>query len=374
MIASELADNELYTKLDISRNQLDPEDCKNIAMALKSNNRLTDLNLEDNWLCGLQFGGTGTYDSSGIQALANALENNEVLTSLNISWNMLGCDGGYMLAKALTVNTMLTSLDLSWNHLCDSDVVDATKVQGESEVGATVVYEERKMTVREVIKRKYPYEEPSLWLVDMSGVIELSESLKVNKRLKELNLSNNALGPEGGKAIAEALAGNAVLTTLNLARNYLCGLDEKQGADSQLDSTSYDPSGIIALAEALAGNAGLTELNVELNYIGPEGGKAIADALTKNKVLTNLNLANNDLSRKDDATGIQSLADALKSNQVLKSLNLFSNAIGIVGANAIAKALADNAVLAKLDFRFNNIGDEGENVFSDVRNGLNLIL
>ena len=53
-----------------------------IAEALKANSVLTSLNLADNALCEVKYG-QGTYDPSGIQALAAALSSGSaVLTTL----------------------------------------------------------------------------------------------------------------------------------------------------------------------------------------------------------------------------------------------------------------------------------------------------
>ena len=86
------------------------------------------------------------------------------------------------------------------------------------------------------------------------------------KQLTYLDLSRNWIGPEGSKAIAEALkSGTSVLTSLNL----------------------YD------------------------NSIGPEGGKAIAEALKSGtSVLTTLNLYGNNLGDAE-----QQLLDAVKGRE-----------------------------------------------------------
>ena len=59
------------------------------------------------------------------------------------------------------------------------------------------------------------------------------------------SLCDNSIGPTGAKALADALAsGRAVLKSLDLSTNALCGIDLNG------DGT-YDPSGIQALAAAL---------------------------------------------------------------------------------------------------------------------------
>ena len=67
--------------------------------------------------------------------------------------------------------------------------------------------------------------------------------------------SNNSIGDDGAKAIAEALKVNRVLTSLNLAGEpYSYGCFQAEGAK--------------AIAEALKVNPVLTELNLQNNIFG----------------------------------------------------------------------------------------------------------
>jgi hypothetical protein len=65
------------------------------------------------------------------------------------------------------------------------------------------------------------------------------------------SLSRNHLGAEGAAALAPALAANGALTSLNLSRNQLCGLDENGRG-------IYTAVGIAALADAMRVNGALT--------------------------------------------------------------------------------------------------------------------
>jgi hypothetical protein len=155
----------------------------------------------------------------------------------------------------------------------------------------------------------------------VADVVELCEVLPRFAALRTLDLSKNEIGPEGAKAIAEALkSGTAVLTSVDL----------------------------------------------RVNSIGDDGAKAIAEALKVNAVLTKLSLYHNSIG--DD--GAKAIAEALKVNAVLTSVDLRFNSIGDDGAKAIAKALKVNAVLTKLDLEFNNsMGDAGEKAVRDAVKG-----
>jgi hypothetical protein len=63
---------------------------------------LTNLDLSSNQLCGLNSFGSGTYDASGINAIADALKSGRaVLTSLDLYGNQIGPEGAKALNEAL---------------------------------------------------------------------------------------------------------------------------------------------------------------------------------------------------------------------------------------------------------------------------------
>ena len=89
---------------------------------------LVSLDLGDNEICGLvtyadEFETDGTYDPSGILALAEALKMpNGSMSTLDLSHNDLGPEGVAALAEALKVpNMSLVSLDLAYNEICGVD-------------------------------------------------------------------------------------------------------------------------------------------------------------------------------------------------------------------------------------------------------------
>ena len=54
-----------------------PQGAIALADAIKNNGALTSLNVSNNALCGLNKYGRGTYDASGVTALADAIENHQ---------------------------------------------------------------------------------------------------------------------------------------------------------------------------------------------------------------------------------------------------------------------------------------------------------
>ena len=218
-----------------------------------------------------------------------------------------------------------------------------------------------------------------------ADVVELCEVLPRFAALRTLKLSSNKIGPEGAKAIAEALkSGTAVLTRLDMDHNNIGVEGAKAIAEAlkinavltrlDLDHNNIGVEGAKAIAEALKVNAVVTTLVLSENSIRVEGAKAIAEALKINAVVTTLRLWKNSIGDE----GAIAIAEALKVNAVLTTLFLGKNRFGPEGAIAIAEALKVNAALTKLDLKYNsNMGDAGKQAVRDAvkdRSGFELDL
>eukprot|EP00667_Euglena_gracilis_P030533 EG_transcript_42343 len=133
--------------------------------------------------------------------------------------------------------------------------------------------------------RRYAETKATVWdfngdSIDAQQASVIADALKTDTTVEELKLqghlwSGNKMGPEGAKAVAEALRHNATLHTVNLSWN-------KMG-----------PEGAKAVAEALRHNATLHTVNLSWNKMGPEGAKAVAEALRHNATLHTVNLSYN---------------------------------------------------------------------------------
>jgi Ran GTPase-activating protein (RanGAP) involved in mRNA processing and transport len=88
--------------------------------------------------------------------------------------------------------------------------------------------------------------------------------------LSVLSLESNRIHAEGGKALAEGLEGNQVITELNISDNRL----GKSGRSGRIDI-----SGIIALADVIPDMGALTSLNLSSNLLKAEGAKIVAEAI-----------------------------------------------------------------------------------------------
>ena len=88
-------------------------------------------------------------------------------------------------------------------------------------------------------------------------------------RVRSLGLHGVKLGAKGAEGLA-AVAGQLQLTDLDLGDNQL------------------GPEGGKAVAEALKINTSITHIDLRNNDLGPEGGKAVAEALKINRSITDI--------------------------------------------------------------------------------------
>jgi hypothetical protein len=147
---------------------------------------------------------------------------------LDISKNCLNAEGTKLLAEALKSNQIMTALNISSNTMtCDGE-----------EFG------------------------------DMSGVAALADVMPGMGALLVLSLKDNSLGTEeGGKVISEMLKGNSVLRELDLSGNGVYPASENS------------PKFAVALSPGLADNRALTSLNLSSNGLKAEGAKIVAEAI-----------------------------------------------------------------------------------------------
>jgi hypothetical protein len=233
--------------------------------------------------------------------------------------------------------------------------------------------------------------------VDLSGLgmdaddaIILASELPDKRALSSLILkSNGILNKESGRALAQALKDNSVLTVLDVSNNwsryngasqdgagfvqeFAVGIKDN-GALTSLDisdnilcglysdgSGTFNGAGVAALSDLLKVNSVLKELKMSRTYIGSEGAKVLSLGLSGNGALSLLNVASNALL----AEGTKLLAAALKGNQIMTELNISSNVMtygsawgDISGVVALADVIPDMRALSSLDLSSNGLGE-----------------
>jgi Ran GTPase-activating protein 1 len=194
--------------------------------------------------------------------------------------------------------------------------------------------------------------------------------------LRELRLNNNGLGIQGGKMLAESLlachtssvtAGHPIALRVFVSGR---GRLEDEGAaalalafkamksleEVHMPQNGINHKGITALADAFSVNTSLRHINLSDNTFTAKGSESMAKALPH---LSNLEVINFDdcLIRTD---GAKALAKALaNNNQQLQTLKLSGNEISKQGAEAVVKAVCNKVHIEELDLNCNQLGAAG---------------
>ncbi|GJQ09912.1 hypothetical protein GpartN1_g1703.t1 [Galdieria partita] len=208
--------------------------------------------------------------------------------------------------------------------------------------------------------------------ITSEGAKYLSEALKQNHTLIKLDIGGNDITPKGAKYLSEALKENHTLTKLYIARNNITpdgaeflseGLKENQTlTELDIGTNNITSEGAKYLSEALKENQTLTYLGIGTNYITSEGAKYLSEALKENHTLTALDMYGNDIKSE----GAKYLSEALKENHTLDELNIARNSITSEGAKYLSEALKENHTLTALDMYGNNITSEGAKYLSEA--------
>ena len=310
--------------LNFSYNEISENGAKAISGCLKHLNNLQALNLDSNHI------GDG-----GAEALAANL-NCSSLKTLQLQDNQISNAGACALAESLKLGASLEEVDISDNSIGDEGIKSLVNNLGLAILSLTYN------------------------TVGVEGGIAIAENLKRCPELKKLDLCIMKINCESVAAIARGLEYCALyLTKVDLS-------DNKIGDD-----------GARALAEGLMLCSNLVDVDLMDNAIGDEGAVALAEGLVHCRCLENLLLDSNSIG--DD--GAKGLADVLVKCENLKSLSLDRNNIGDVGAKVLKRQcpvrfefsdvvdLDNNNISSKgavfltesdtLDQRGKNIGDDG---------------
>ena len=187
----------------------------------------------------------------------------------------------------------------------------------------------------------------------------LAASLQYLKKLEELDMSNNAVG-HGIIELAKNLSNVPNLTRLRLSRTNM-GEDEASALAASLQylnklkelnmSKNAVGHGIIELAKNLSNVPNLTRLRLSRTNMGEDEASALAASLQYLNKLKELNMSKNAVGH-----GIIELAKNLSNVPNLTRLRLSDTNMGEDEASALARALKDVPELRKLDLGWNPLG------------------
>ena len=291
--------NNSLQELNISRNKITSEGTKCIAEAIVLNTTLQKLDLSCN-----------AVSDDGVAAISDNLKFNTSLQELNISHNSITNKGIKVIAKVIQIKSTLQNVDISKNHISVEGLVYFMEAVKNNCTLQVVNITHNNVTrsgftsIKQCIKNlQHPIQiyaswneinqydklvtkistscapdniEDDVWSFDEYDadhlVMCLSECLKEDDTLQELNMSYNKITNEGAKMIGEAIKVNKTLQKLCINDN------------------SISDDGAAAISDGLKYNNSLQELDISWNKITKEGIKLIAEAIKVNTTLHTLNL------------------------------------------------------------------------------------
>ncbi|KFW10398.1 Ran GTPase-activating protein 1, partial [Fulmarus glacialis] len=254
------------------------------------------------------------------------------------------------------------------------------------------------------------------------ALISLGDALiTAGAQLVELDLSDNAFGPDGVRGFEALLKSPACYTLQELKLNN-CGMGigggkvrvvsflgmrllravSSQGKPLALKifvagRNRLENDGATALAEAFGIVGTLEEVHMPQNGINHPGITALAQAFAINPLLKVINLNDNTFTEKGAlamaetlkalrqievinfgdclvrSKGAVAIADAVKEGlHKLKELNLSFCEIKRDAALTVAEAIEDKAELEKLDLNGNCLGEEGCEQLQEILEGFNM--
>ncbi|KAG9343098.1 hypothetical protein JZ751_015317, partial [Albula glossodonta] len=246
-----------------------------------------------------------------------------------------------------------------------------------------------------------------------------SALMTAGARLRVLDLSDNAFGPDGVKGIENLLKSTSCHTLQELRLNN-CGMgigggkilaaaltechkqSSAQGAPLRLKvfiagRNRLENDGATALAHAFQLMGSLEEVHMPQNGINHPGVTALANAMQHCPQLRVINLNDNTFTKRGAIAMAQSLkhlrsvqvinfgdclvrsegaiaiAEALKEGlPILKELNLSFGEIAEEAALVVARAVQNKTQLEKLDLNGNCLGEEGCDALRETMDSMNM--
>ncbi|CAL9699623.1 unnamed protein product [Knipowitschia caucasica] len=177
-------------RLDLSGHNLSTDTCSVLSRTLQKNQSVTELLLSNCMLC-----------EEGAVALLTGLVGSSSLKVLDLKGNNLRAAGAEILGRLLVQNNSLNRLVLEWNALGLWDEAFSLFCEGLASNSSLKQLDLRNNQI------------------NPQGAAELSQALRRNNSLEVLDLRWNNIGLVGGRSLLEALQKNKCLAQLQMAGN-----------------------------------------------------------------------------------------------------------------------------------------------------------
>ena len=268
---------------------------------------------------------------SGLAAINEYIRKENAVQMFSASWNNVVVKGGHLAIKII--------FQLSGAQ---------QKLQSHNE---NVALQEEIWFAEEIKELKYrreflQCEHLNVAGANLSSMIQIdviSDCLKVNKKIIEVNLSNSQITNEGIKSLLQAVEVSTTLQNLDISNN------------------AISDDGVLFISDFLTINGTLCKLDLSDNKIRDEGTKKLSEAIQVNTILQELYISNNEITDE----GTKKLAEAMEINKTLQELNISKNWISKEGVMRIVEACTKNRTLHKLVCTHNNLSKSGLAVINE---------
>ena len=369
--------------------------CTGLRELSINNTALTDGNLDSISSC-LKHNRTIQYltmvhtkINNNVVVIAEAIQINQTLLVLDVSYNEITYIGAIAIGDALKHNNQLQELNISYNNVTHKGVVylaECIKVN-------TTLIEMKMMQCCKPARNVKPnsYHNETTHLSDSTNSearTALLVAMTCNQLRQKVTIENTNLFDEEVMIIRDTLQSNTILQDFTLSH---CKLLEGQSAvfcvcvahevkegyldffskfdlldeceeieiDEFIDVHTVDKILIISkrlsnILEFTKKNKTLRTLVITQCAIGDEGAAIISDCIAKNTSIRELDLSHNLIYNK----GAIRIFKSIEVNSVLQSLNIYCNKLSDGGALAASECLKINSTLMKLNIAKNDIRDE----------------
>lgn len=317
-------------------------------------------------------------NAESVAEIGRAIKEFHGLRALRLEGNTIGVEAAQSIAKALENKSELERCNWSdmFTGRLRSEIPPALK-----SLGAALITSGARLTELDLSDNAFGPD-------GVKGIETLLKS-PVCYTLRELKLNNCGMGIGGGKILADSLIechkqSSAAGTPLRL-KVFIAGRNrlENEGATAlakafqligsleevHMPQNGINHQGVTALAGAMQHNSDLRVLNLNDNTFTKRGALPMAQAL---RHLRNVQVINfgDCLVRSEGAIAI---AAALREGlPILKELNLSFGELSEAAALVVARCVKDKCYLEKLDLNGNCFGEEGCEALREAMESMNM--
>ena len=364
-IATAIRVNTTLEKLDLSCNRISNDGVSFISDGLQFNTSLQELNISYNCIT-----------NKGIKEISEAIQMNSTLQNIDISKNLISIEGLVYFMEAVNNNCTLQVVNITHNNVTRSGFTSIKQcienLQHPIQIYASwneIISRNGELLViskictfqesENIIEDEWSFED-----YDHDHVMTcLSECLKEDDTLLELNMSKNQIIRGREKKIIEAIKENKTLLKLDASfikiqdEDYIsdCLKINKSLKELNMSENMITSNGAKEIATAIRVNTTLEKLDLSCNRISNDGVSFISDGLQFNTSLQELNISYNCITNK----GIKEITEAIQMNSTLQNIDISKNLISIEGLVYFMEAVNNNCTLQVVNITHNNVTRSG---------------